>query len=124
MKLSLVTPEALLAIDTVIDASARVSGNFHSTDAGGIRVDGRFKGTICLGPDSIVFISKEAVVEDADLCADVVVVAGYVQGRVTARKAFEAIDASEVRGAVECQGRLCLHPGSKMDALLSVSPSH
>lgn len=124
MMLSLVSRDSLASIDTVIDASARVSGNFHSTGAAGIRVDGRFKGSISLGPDSIVFISKDAVVEDAELCADVVVVAGYVQGKVTARKAFEAIDAAHVRGAVECLGRLCLHPGSKMDALLSVSPSH
>ena len=86
MMLSLVSRDSLASIDTVIDASARVSGNFHSTGAASIRVDGRFKGSISLGPDSIVFISKDAVVEDAELCADVVVVAGYG----STRAAFKA----------------------------------
>jgi cytoskeletal protein CcmA (bactofilin family) len=118
----LVSHDELCAISTVVDASALVSGNFHSTSSGGIRVDGRFKGRICLGADSIVFVSSGAILEESELSADVVVVSGYVHGKVTARIAFEATDQAEIHGSVQCLGQIKIHPGSRMDALLSVTP--
>lgn len=64
--------------------------------AGGLKVDGRFKGKI--KADS-VFVGKEAVIE-ASVETNVAVIGGKVQGDVTARESLELQAKSELVGNV------------------------
>ncbi|MEE9457817.1 MAG: polymer-forming cytoskeletal protein [bacterium] len=65
--------------------------------AGGLKVDGRFKGKI--KADS-VFVGKEAVIE-ANVETNVAVIGGKVQGDVTARESLELQAKSELVGNVK-----------------------
>ena len=64
--------------------------------AGGLKVDGRFKGKI--KADS-VFVGKEAVIE-ANVETNVAVIGGKVRGDVTARESLELQAKSELVGNV------------------------
>ncbi|MBS3912849.1 MAG: polymer-forming cytoskeletal protein [Hydrogenophaga sp.] len=114
--------ELLARIDTVIDRSARVRGTFVSTADNGIRIDGRFKGRICLGPGSVILVQHGAVVEESELEADIILVAGYVRANVTARTYFEANARAEVHGHLACLGKMKTHPSTMLVASVALAP--
>jgi cytoskeletal protein CcmA (bactofilin family) len=82
-------------LNSIIGRGSQCEGEIEV--AGGLKVDGRFKGKI--KADS-VFVGKEAVIE-ATIDTNVAVVGGKVRGDVTARESLELQAKSELIGNVK-----------------------
>ncbi len=81
-------------LNSIIGRGSQCEGDIEV--AGGLKVDGRFKGKI--KADS-VFVGKEAVIE-ATVETNVAVIGGKVRGDVTARESLELQAKSELVGNV------------------------
>ncbi len=81
-------------LNSIIGRGSQCEGDIEV--AGGLKVDGKFKGTI--KADS-VFVGKEAVI-DATVETNVAVIGGKVRGDVTARESLELQAKSELIGNV------------------------
>ncbi|HEY5656616.1 MAG TPA: polymer-forming cytoskeletal protein [Myxococcota bacterium] len=78
---------------------------------GAARIDGRIRGEVISG--GALWIGETGVVE-ADLEGDSVVVAGRVEGRITASERIELRPTAKVRGSLEAP-YLLLAEGSQAD---------
>ena len=85
------------AIKTFLGPDVVVEGDL--TFEGGIRIDGRFNGTIA-SREGRVIVGEKAVVE-AQIQVDQVVIAGTVRGYVKATRSLDIKKTGEVVGDIE-----------------------
>lgn len=122
MSTDLIPVELLQSFTTVVDTSARVVGSFTSADDSCIRIDGRFRGSITLGPAGVVAISDGGVVEDAHVEADYILISGYFAGIAHARLSLVVTERADVRGELRYSSTLRVHQAARVRA--SIAPSH
>lgn len=121
MSTDLIPGELLQSFTTVVDPSARVVGTFSSADDSCIRIDGRFRGNITLGPSGVVAISDGGVVEDAHVEADYILISGYFTGTAHARLSLVVTEKADVRGELRYSSTLRVHQAARVRA--SIAPS-
>lgn len=91
-------------------------GHGHSNDGLYLRIDGSYKGSLTLGPGSVVLVGKDGYVNCDRLIADHIFALGVLEGDIEARESFELFSSSRVRGRLTGRGKGVVHLGSDIRA--------
>jgi cytoskeletal protein CcmA (bactofilin family) len=86
-------------LDTLIGAHTVLEGNIESE--GGVRVDGTLRGDLKIGGD--VSIGPDATIT-GNICANNVVLAGKVEGNITANGMLRLLSKARLNGNVQAHG--------------------
>lgn len=107
---------------TIVDRTARVQGSFSSSEPCAIRIDGRFSGHICVA-NGLVALSESGVAEEVDIEADVVVIAGFLRGKVLAHTALHVCSSADISGSICTSATLRILSKATVSAHLEVRPA-
>ncbi|MBP7573895.1 MAG: polymer-forming cytoskeletal protein [Rhodoferax sp.] len=113
-------PAAILQTQaTVLPKSATMKGDMAASEDLSIRLDGEYNGKIELGKAGSVHIANGAVVTTDLIIADFIYVEGTVNGKIHARKGMELSPTAKVKGAIQYDADLDMHPGARISGQIN-----
>jgi len=104
---------------TVLPKSATMKGDMAASEDLSVRLDGEYNGKIELGKAGSVHIANGAVVTTDLIIADFIYVEGTVNGKIHARKGMELSPTDKVKGAIQYDADLDMHPGARISGQIN-----
>ncbi|MCY1165258.1 Polymer-forming cytoskeletal [compost metagenome] len=104
---------------TVLPKSATMKGDMAASEDLGIRLDGEYNGKIELGKAGSIHIAGSATVTTDLLIADYIFVEGTVNGKLHARKGIELSPTAKVKGSIQYDADLDMHPGARISGQIN-----
>lgn len=113
-------PAAILQTQsTVLPKSATMKGDMSASEDLSIRLDGEYNGKIELSKAGSVHIAIGSVVTTDLIIADFIYIEGTVNGKIHARKGLELSRTATVRGDIQYDGDLDMHPGVRISGQIN-----
>jgi len=110
-----IKPAHIEKITTLCGADSLFEGRFVSENPEtGLRLDGKFKGTIEFKKGGVVHIGPDAVILEGSITADYVLIEGKVSGKILARKILEITGTATINGGCEYAEAMVVHPYAKI----------
>lgn len=104
---------------TVLPKSATMTGDMAASEDLGIRLDGEYTGKIELGKAGSIHIAGGALVTTDLIIADYIYVEGTVNGKLHARKGIELSPTAKVKGSIQYDADLDMHPGARISGQIN-----
>lgn len=104
---------------TVLPKSATMKGDMVASEDLSIRLDGEYNGKIDLGKAGSIHIADGATVTTELIIADYIFVEGSVSGKLHARKGIELSPTAKVKGSIQYDVDLDMHPGARISGQIN-----
>lgn len=99
---------------TVLPKAASMKGDMTASEDLSIRLDGEYIGKIEMNKASSIHIAAGAIVTTDLIIADYIYVEGTVSGKIHARKGIELSPTAKVKGNIQYDADLDMHPGARV----------
>lgn len=104
---------------TVLPKSATMKGDMTASEDLSIRLDGEYNGKIELGKAGSIHIADGATITTELIIADYIFVEGSVSGKLHARKGIELSPTAKVKGSIQYDVNLDMHPGARISGQIN-----
>ena len=104
---------------TVLPKSATMKGDMVASEDLSIRLDGEYDGKITLVKSGAIHIANGATVTTELIIADYIFVEGSVSGKLHARKGIELGPTAKVKGSIQYDVDLDMHPGARISGQIN-----
>lgn len=104
---------------TVLPKSATMKGDMAASEDLSIRLDGEYTGKIELGKAGSIHIADGATITTELIIADYIFVEGSVSGKLHARKGIELSPTAKVKGSIQYDVDLDMHPGARISGQIN-----
>lgn len=104
---------------TVLPKSATMKGDMAASEDLSIRLDGEYNGKIELGKAGSIHIADGATITTELIIADYIFVEGSVSGKLHARKGIELSPTAKVKGSIQYDVDLDMHPGARISGQIN-----
>jgi cytoskeletal protein CcmA (bactofilin family) len=96
-----------------------MKGDMAASEDLSIRLDGEYTGKIELGKAGSIHIADGATITTELIIADYIFVEGSVSGKLHARKGIELSPTAKVKGSIQYDVDLDMHPGARISGQIN-----